>query len=110
MCLILIKVCGTCIMDTSFCAVQVGETGREDRQTWLREKYFFTCACTACVSVTKSDLLLSAFRCSRMGCNGVVPGSEVLQTASDVIDVTSLVSQRKRVLTNVRHTRGKLLS
>jgi hypothetical protein len=95
-------------MDTSFCAVQVGETGREERQTWLREKYFFTCACTACMSITKSDLLLFAFRCSRIGCNGVVPGSEVVQTASDVINATSLVSQRKRVLTNVRQALGQI--
>lgn len=109
MCLILVKVCGTCRDDTSFCAVQVGETGREERQTWLCEKYFFTCACTACMSVTKSDLLLFAFRCSRMGCNGVVPGSKVFQTASDIINVTSMVSQIERFFTNVRYTHGKFL-
>jgi hypothetical protein len=56
---------------------QLGEMFYEDRQAWLRERYCFTCKCSACKHITRSDLLLIALHCSKASCEGVVPGPAV---------------------------------
>jgi hypothetical protein len=56
---------------------QLGEMFYEDRQAWLRERYCFTCTCSACKHITHSDLLLIALHCSKASCEGVVPGPAV---------------------------------
>lgn len=58
---------------------QVGEMRRNERQEWLHARYFFTCACLSCKTVSQPDLLLFAFRCSKAACDGVVPGPSLLK-------------------------------
>lgn len=58
---------------------QVGELDRSARQKWLKERYFFTCACQACSSTTYSDLVINALRCQRPDCDGTVTGLDILQ-------------------------------
>lgn len=59
--------------------LQVGEMRRDERNARLQERYFFTCACLSCKTVAQPDVLLFAFRCSEVGCDGVVPGPSFLE-------------------------------
>ncbi|KAH9325601.1 hypothetical protein KI387_005779, partial [Taxus chinensis] len=51
---------------------QVGESGLEDRQRWLKQRYSFVCKCLGCSELNLSDLALSSFRCAKHDCQGVV--------------------------------------
>jgi len=75
--------------------VQVGEMSRGERHAWLQERYFFTCACPACRTVVQPDLLLSAFRCSKVGCNGVVPSPSFLELPDECVARVDSMQVRK---------------
>lgn len=56
---------------------QVGESGLEERQRWLKKRYFFICKCMGCSVLNVSDLYFSSFRCAKDYCQGVVLDKEI---------------------------------
>lgn len=51
---------------------QVGEWLWVSRIEFLKDKYAFVCRCRGCAEINLPDLVLSAFRCVKPNCFGVV--------------------------------------
>lgn len=51
---------------------QVGESHWVSRIQFLKDKYAFVCRCRGCAEINLPDLVLSAFRCVKPNCFGVV--------------------------------------
>ncbi|KAJ7564788.1 hypothetical protein O6H91_02G033600 [Diphasiastrum complanatum] len=61
---------------------EAGETGRLERQNWLKERYFFDCQCWACSEGNLADMYMSAYHCHDFGCDGVVPADNFISKMS----------------------------
>ncbi|XP_022890240.1 SET and MYND domain-containing protein 4 isoform X4 [Olea europaea var. sylvestris] len=51
---------------------QVGQCACKDRQQLLKDRYLFICQCSGCARLNPSDLFISAYRCTKPNCYGVV--------------------------------------
>ncbi|KAG5616403.1 hypothetical protein H5410_016227 [Solanum commersonii] len=51
---------------------QVGQWDCKDRQRLLEDRYSFTCQCTGCSELNVSDLVINAYRCTKLNCLGVI--------------------------------------
>ncbi|XP_059300553.1 uncharacterized protein LOC132052863 isoform X1 [Lycium ferocissimum] len=51
---------------------QVGQWDCKDRQRLLEDRYSFTCQCTACSELNVPDLVINAYRCTKLNCLGVI--------------------------------------
>ncbi|KAE9465086.1 hypothetical protein C3L33_02999, partial [Rhododendron williamsianum] len=60
-----------CPLEMSY-GPQVGEWLWVSRIEFLKDKYAFVCRCRGCAEINLSDLVLSAFRCVKPNCFGVV--------------------------------------
>ncbi|XP_057873412.2 uncharacterized protein LOC131079464 isoform X1 [Cryptomeria japonica] len=79
---------------------QVGESGLEERQRWLKKRYFFVCKCMGCSELNLSDLYFSSFRCAKDDCQGVVLDKEITKSEKVIgTDVVPHVSVCTRDLT-----------
>ncbi|XP_050219909.1 uncharacterized protein LOC126670260 isoform X2 [Mercurialis annua] len=67
---------------------QVGQWDCEDRLKFLQEKYAFRCQCKGCSTLNLSDLVLNAFHCVNLNCDGVVLDSSM--SDSDLNKIKSL--------------------
>ncbi|KAJ7564790.1 hypothetical protein O6H91_02G033600 [Diphasiastrum complanatum] len=63
-------------------SAKAGETGRLERQNWLKERYFFDCQCWACSEGNLADMYMSAYHCHDFGCDGVVPADNFISKMS----------------------------
>ncbi|KAL3341809.1 hypothetical protein AABB24_026035 [Solanum stoloniferum] len=50
---------------------QVGQWDCKDRQRLLEDRYSYTCQCTGCSELNVSDLVINAYRCTKLNCLGV---------------------------------------
>lgn len=69
---------------------QLGESGVEDRQKWLKQRYFFVCKCVGCSELNFSDLVLSSYRCVKYDCLGIVLDRAI--TRLEKMDGTNAIS------------------
>ncbi|KAM3355543.1 SET and MYND domain-containing protein 4 isoform X1 [Capsicum galapagoense] len=51
---------------------QVGQWDCKDRQRLLEDRYSFTCQCTGCSELNVPDLVINAYRCTKLNCLGVI--------------------------------------
>ncbi|MCD7453859.1 hypothetical protein HAX54_022355 [Datura stramonium] len=51
---------------------QVGHWDCKDRQRLLEDCYSFTCQCTGCSELNVPDLVINAYRCTKLNCLGVI--------------------------------------
>ncbi|KAJ8537160.1 hypothetical protein K7X08_035561 [Anisodus acutangulus] len=51
---------------------QVGQWDCKDRQRLLEDRYSFTCQCTGCSELHVPDLVINAYRCTKLNCLGVI--------------------------------------
>lgn len=74
-----------CPLELSY-GPQVGEWHWYSRLEHLKDKYAFLCRCRGCTEINLPDLVLSAFRCVKPDCFGVILGNATAQYIKFVID------------------------
>lgn len=65
---------------------QVGQCACKDRQQLLKDRYSFICQCSGCAHPNPSDLVISAYRCTKPNCYGVVLDSCVAKYEKQKLD------------------------
>ncbi|XP_065847577.1 uncharacterized protein [Euphorbia lathyris] len=58
-------------LELSYCP-QVGQSDSKDRLKFLEDKYSFRCQCNGCSGLNLSDMVINAFHCANLNCDGVV--------------------------------------